>query len=311
MTKEPLVSIIIPTFNRAHLIGETLDSVLAQTYQNWECIVVDDGSMDGTDQLMASYCVKDSRFQYHHRPADRLPGGNAARNYGFEVCKGEYVNFLDSDDYFDTKAIEVKIYYALRESADVIISMHARSYEELTPTVNFIRSFETNNFDIDFVLSRNSIVTADPLIKTTKLTTVRFDEELVRFQDYDFFIRLFRTHLKYCMLDAKLYCYRENNVDSISSKALNGVANKSNLQLYIVKQNLEYYKGNKVVELECYRTIRKMYKSFMKERKIMCILKNYNFYRKGYILNFIEFSFYFFYNLFFQKGFDKMKRKIR
>lgn len=82
--QNPLVSIIIPTFNRAHLIGETLDSVLAQTYPNWECIVVDDGSTDNTDEVMAEYMARDARFQYHHRPEDRLPGGNAARNYGVE-----------------------------------------------------------------------------------------------------------------------------------------------------------------------------------------------------------------------------------
>src|SRR5690554_298609 len=98
MNNLPLVSIIIPTFNRAHIIEETLDSVLAQTYKNWECIVVDDGSTDDTEEVMAEYMAKDSRFQYHHRPEDRLPGGNAARNYGFEVSKGEYVNWLDSDD---------------------------------------------------------------------------------------------------------------------------------------------------------------------------------------------------------------------
>lgn len=53
--KEPLVSIIIPTFNRAHLIGETLDSIIAQTYTHWECIVVDDGSTDNTEEIMTSY----------------------------------------------------------------------------------------------------------------------------------------------------------------------------------------------------------------------------------------------------------------
>ena len=91
--KEPLVSIIIPTYNRAHLIGETLGSVLAQTYQNWECIVVDDGSTDNTEAVLATFTAKDSRFQYDQRPKDRLAGGNAARNYGFELSKGEYINW--------------------------------------------------------------------------------------------------------------------------------------------------------------------------------------------------------------------------
>src|SRR5690554_2800862 len=110
MTPEnPLVSIIIPTYNRAHLIGETLDSVLAQTYENWECIVVDDGSTDNTEELMAEYMTKDARFQYHHRPKDRLPGGNAARNYGFEVSMGEYIQWFDSDDLMLTEYLSTRI----------------------------------------------------------------------------------------------------------------------------------------------------------------------------------------------------------
>ena len=62
MKTNPLVSIIIPTYNRAQLIGETLDSILEQSYVNWECIVIDDGSTDSTDIVMARYCVKDTRF---------------------------------------------------------------------------------------------------------------------------------------------------------------------------------------------------------------------------------------------------------
>jgi glycosyltransferase involved in cell wall biosynthesis len=101
MNKPPLVSIIIPTFNRAHLIGETLDSVLTQTYTNWECIVVDDGSTDETDNLVTDFCKRDHRFQYHHRPSDGPKGANACRNFGFEVSKGEYIQLLDSDDVLD------------------------------------------------------------------------------------------------------------------------------------------------------------------------------------------------------------------
>ncbi|WP_445734533.1 glycosyltransferase family 2 protein [Mariniflexile sp.] len=81
---QPLVSIIIPTYNRAHLIGETLDSVLAQTHQNWECIVVDDGSTDNTDTVLKTYCQKDSRFQYHHRK-DRQKGAEELQNKFFKT----------------------------------------------------------------------------------------------------------------------------------------------------------------------------------------------------------------------------------
>lgn len=99
MNAQPLVSIIIPTYNRAHLIGETLDSVLAQTYQNWECIVVDDGSSDDTNALMKTYCEQDSRFRYYHRPKERKKGGNICRNIGIDKAQGDFISFLDSDDF--------------------------------------------------------------------------------------------------------------------------------------------------------------------------------------------------------------------
>src|SRR5690554_5935610 len=98
MQEHPLVSIIIPTYNRAHLIGETLDSVLAQTYTNWECIIIDDGSSDNTEQLLSKYTEKDLRFQYLTRPSNSPKGANACRNFGLENSKGDYVNFFDSDD---------------------------------------------------------------------------------------------------------------------------------------------------------------------------------------------------------------------
>ncbi len=97
----PLISIIIPTYNRAYVIGETLDSVLAQTYSNWECIVVDDGSNDNTEEIIKSYSEKDNRIQFYQRPISKKKGASTCRNYGLEKYKGEFVQYLDSDDLLD------------------------------------------------------------------------------------------------------------------------------------------------------------------------------------------------------------------
>ena len=105
----PLVSIIIPTYNRAHLLGETLESVLAQTYENWECLIIDDGSIDATDELMDFYCEKDSRIKYYHRPDIRQKGANACRNYGFEMCKGEFIQWFDSDDIIHADKLKIQV----------------------------------------------------------------------------------------------------------------------------------------------------------------------------------------------------------
>ena len=123
MTKDsPLISIIIPAYNRAHLIGETLDSIIAQTYKNWECIVVDDGSSDHTERILQNYCAKDSRFKFYHRPENHLPGGNGARNYGFEKSKGEYIQWFDSDDIMSPSKMEYQVAALQNKQVDVVFS---------------------------------------------------------------------------------------------------------------------------------------------------------------------------------------------
>lgn len=108
-SSSPLVSIIIPTFNREDLILETLDSVLAQTYQNWECLVIDDGSTDRTARLEDELVRKDPRFQYHLRPALYPKGACCARNYGFSLSKGEYIQWLDDDDLLAPAKLELQV----------------------------------------------------------------------------------------------------------------------------------------------------------------------------------------------------------
>ena len=93
----PTISIIIPTYNRAELLKGTLDSVMKQTYEQWECIIVDDGSSDNTKQVVENYINKDSRFKYYERPPSLNKGANACRNYGFKQSKGSFVKWFDSE----------------------------------------------------------------------------------------------------------------------------------------------------------------------------------------------------------------------
>jgi glycosyltransferase involved in cell wall biosynthesis len=98
----PFFSIIIPTYNRAHLIGKAIESVLVQTFTGWELIVVDDGSTDNTREVVASY--KDPRIHYvYQQNAER----SAARNKGISHARGQYICFLDSDDYYLPERLEL------------------------------------------------------------------------------------------------------------------------------------------------------------------------------------------------------------
>lgn len=93
--KKPLVSVIIPTFNMAKWLPNALDSVLAQTYSHWECIVIDDGSTDNTQEVVEHYSSKDRRIRGVHKESG---GPSSARNAGIQISKGELIAFLDADD---------------------------------------------------------------------------------------------------------------------------------------------------------------------------------------------------------------------
>lgn len=92
------ISLIIPTFNRSYLIAETIQSVINQTHINWECLIIDDGSTDNTEEVVSFFAKEDKRIQYHKRPIYKPKGANACRNYGFELSSGDFINWLDSDD---------------------------------------------------------------------------------------------------------------------------------------------------------------------------------------------------------------------
>lgn len=105
----PIVSIIIPTYNREHLITETLDSVLGQIYKNWECIIVDDGSSDDSKLIVEKYIQSDTRIQFFQRPAAKRKGASSCRNYGLEKAKGELIQFLDDDDLLAKDKLEEQV----------------------------------------------------------------------------------------------------------------------------------------------------------------------------------------------------------
>ena len=108
MKEPPLVSIIVPCYSQAIFLDEALDSVLKQTYSNWECIIVNDGSLDNTKQVAKKWLKKDKRFKYYRK---RNSGLSATRNHGIKKSKGSYILPLDADDkiseYYLQEAVEL------------------------------------------------------------------------------------------------------------------------------------------------------------------------------------------------------------
>ena len=238
MPEQPLVSIIIPTYNRAHLIGETLDSVLAQTYQNWECIVVDDGSTDDTDALMAEYLAKDSRFRYYHRPKDRLPGGNAARNYGFEQSRGEYIQWFDSDDLMMPEKLDKAIGAFLKNKVDLVVSNF-----RILGSKKDVQILKFQDI-LKFHITTGTLNTPMCLFSKEKVEGFTFDETLLKDQEYEFFTRFFyNNEIKFLIIEEPLCAIRDQE-SSITGNYLKGkkkyILSSLKSKLYAYKCSLKY-----------------------------------------------------------------------
>lgn len=237
--ENPLVSIIIPTYNRAHLIGETLDSVLAQTYTHWECIVVDDGSTDQTDEVVGAYVAKDPRFKYYHRPPEHLPGGNGARNYGFKLSRGEYVNWFDDDDVMLEDFLKIKV-EAISPNVDLIICSGYNVSEEFENRVPIDLKINTFLFK-DYVLWKLQILTPSILFKKTFLANKElFSTEIYRGQETEFFSRLFYQleSDKYHVINKPLFLYRQHKMTK-TEKHKTYVSRYCKSQCIIAKANLD------------------------------------------------------------------------
>lgn len=110
--KKGLVSIITPTYNCAQYIGETIESVMDQSYQNWEMIIVDDCSTDNTKEIVESYIQKDSRIRYYC--LEKNSGAAAARTKAMELAEGQFMAFLDSDDLWYPQKLAYQIDYMIK-----------------------------------------------------------------------------------------------------------------------------------------------------------------------------------------------------
>ena len=113
----PLVSIIVPAYNVEHYIKKCMQSLLKQTYQNIEIILVDDGSTDKTLEICSKYSEKDARVRVYHQ---KNSGQAVARNFAFSVAQGEYIIYVDSDDYVSIKYVEKLLDQALKYQADIV-----------------------------------------------------------------------------------------------------------------------------------------------------------------------------------------------
>lgn len=209
--KLPLISVIIPTYNRAKLLKRSIVSVLNQTYKNIEVIVVDDGSTDDTKEMIRK--LNDKRIIYVFQ---NNSGACAARNNGIEHSNGEYISFQDSDDYwYPDKLISQYNNMCLHQSDIDICYMqlhHLNSNEEKIPNKIYNNIFYGNYISTQMILAKKDV-----------FKHIRFDKNLPRFQDWDIaiqFLIIYRYRLSITKKSLVLQYESANSISSNSSKAL-------------------------------------------------------------------------------------------
>jgi glycosyltransferase involved in cell wall biosynthesis len=186
MQKDYLVSIILPTYNRAKTLGTAIQSVINQTYDNWELIIVDDGSVDDTEVIVGSYA--DSRIRYIKN--DENKGSNYSRNRGCSLAKGRYYAFIDSDNEWRCEKLEKQV-NAMRNTGDNVAlcfsqELYDNGGEHIRPEENL-----DNKSIKKAMLERNVIDTNVALLKKEVFEKVGgFDLNIPRLQDYDLFYRI-------------------------------------------------------------------------------------------------------------------------
>ena len=210
MNKNPTVSVIIPTYNCARLIGRSIKSVLNQTYRDFELIIVDDSSTDNTDKIVKKFQEQDKRVKYIRH--DKNKGGSAARNTGIKLARGEFIAFLDSDDEWLPKKLEKQIKAMKDLPFDIWGGIYcgfyyvgSKKYRAVKALKRGILQKEILNREVDIGAGSTALLTRNAISKIGL-----FDESFERHQDLEYLIRFFRYYKLYNIEEPLVKIYGHN-----------------------------------------------------------------------------------------------------
>ena len=216
-----LISIIVPIYNVEKYLRQCLDSIQDQSYQNFECLLINDGSPDNSADICKEYVSKDPRFRY----IEKENGGvSSARNLGLEHSKGEYITFIDSDDWVDSDYLEVLYKSLTDEKADVAVSTYKqfnmddnnyyvhsyqRGYEKKIFTgpelIDEFIALDTFDHSYRFVCGK--------LVRKCLLDKIAFNEKTTLGEDMEFWLKLYLISNKIVYVNRDSYVYRVDNVN--------------------------------------------------------------------------------------------------
>lgn len=207
------VSIIIPVYNVEKYIHRCINSVLSQTYTNWEAILIDDGSLDNCPQICDDYASRDTRFKVIHKHNGGL---SSARNAGLDIISGEYLMFLDSDDFIHCETLMDICLLAEYEDADIVQFSYIRGKSNKFPLINKCSNFKVFDNRNIFYSRVQKIILCGKLYKSNIWKNIRMPIGKINEDDATTW-KLYYKSTKIVYINTPYYYYYENP-DSIMGR---------------------------------------------------------------------------------------------
>lgn len=217
-----LISVIVPIYNVEDYIRQCFDSLLNQTYQNFEVLMINDGSPDNSASICQEYAARDSRFRYFEKENG---GVSSARNLGIERSKGAYVTFIDSDDWVEFDYLEVLYSAIIQDSADISVSSYRtyemsrnqwlfHAYKRVEHQKVFSRQELMNKLMFLDRLDASFRFVSCKLVRKSILTGIWFNESTHLGEDMEFWFKLYLIAEKVVFSNRDTYVYRRDLTDS-------------------------------------------------------------------------------------------------
>lgn len=240
-----MVSILIPNFNKIKYVEKTFESIVRQSFRNWECIVVDDHSDDGSYEVIEKFAIKDKRIKLFRRPSDIPKGGNHCRNFAFELSSGEYIQWFDSDDIMlpDFLVDKVKFLSKNKEYAYVASKARIEFQKNYIGKKLFKQTIESQDDVIsDYLKFRILFLPGGPLFRREVFEKVGlFNPGLKKHQEWELFFRVVLSFPNWGVINKEGFVYFINN-DSITAR-MSQKQRLINAEIKAIKTALDYSKN--------------------------------------------------------------------
>lgn len=206
MNNEPLVSIIVPCYKVEQYLPNCIESILCQSYTNWELVLVDDGSPDNCGNICDDYAVKDNRIKVVHKQNGGL---SSARNAGLDIMQGKYVSFLDSDDFWHEDYLQLMMKHVIEDKADIVQCGFIRGTETVFPHIDLDEKAQVYDNHSIFTSQAAKIIICGKVYKSCFFEDVRMPVGLINEDDWTTW-KLYYKAQKIVVSNLPLYYYTQN-----------------------------------------------------------------------------------------------------